>query len=203
MGQQTFFVRRNISQRFFLEVFGVVRVFTAFAAVFQVRISLLACRLCLSGIMVEECVFCSIVGGKSRSFKVYEDEGQLAFLDIHPLVKGHTLVVPKRHFDTLLDMDEESIGKLFATVKLVARVVVQAMGAQGFRIMQNNGESAAQVVKHVHVHILPFRLGESSFGLKRLTLTEEELSRIAKQIREQFDLLSPASVIRKDSSSYL
>lgn len=136
--------------------------------------------------MAEDCVFCSIVCGKSRSFRVYEDDGYMAFLDIHPLVRGHTLVIPKKHFDTLLDMDEESIGGLFRTVKLVAKNVVGAMGAHGFRIMQNNGESAAQVVKHVHVHILPFRLGESSFGLKRLTLTEEEFVEIAEKIRKQF-----------------
>jgi len=141
----------------------------------------------------EDCVFCSIVKGESRSFKVYEDAGQLAFLDIHPLVRGHTLVVPKKHFDTLLDMDDTSIAHLFGTVKIVARGLLQAMDAQGFRIMQNNGESAAQVVKHVHVHILPFKLGESSFGLKRLSLTDDELESIADKIRRSFDA-SPRTV---------
>ncbi|MEM0120166.1 MAG: HIT family protein [Thermoprotei archaeon] len=135
---------------------------------------------------MEDCVFCSIVHGGSRSFKVYEDQNQLAFLDIHPLVRGHTLVVPKKHFDTLLDMDERSIGQLFNAVKLVAMTLVPAMGAHGFRIMQNNGESAAQVVKHVHVHILPFKLGESSFGLRRLNLSDDELSAIANTIRSRF-----------------
>jgi len=64
--------------------------------------------------------------------------------------------------------------------------LVPAMGAHGFRIMQNNGESAAQVVKHVHVHILPFKLGENSFGLRRLNMSEEELNSIANTIRSSF-----------------
>jgi histidine triad (HIT) family protein len=135
---------------------------------------------------MEECIFCSIVQGGSKSFKVYENQDQIAFLDIHPLVRGHTLVVPKKHFDTLIDMDEHSIGQLFNTVKLVAMNLVPAMGAHGFRIMQNNGESAAQVVKHVHVHILPFKLGENSFGLRRLNLSEEEFNSIANTIRSSF-----------------
>ncbi len=125
------------------------------------------------------------MSGRSPSFRVYEDDHQMAFLDIKPLVKGHTLVVPKKHFDTLLDMDEQSIGRLFSTVKLVAVKLMLAMDAQGFRIMQNNGESAAQVVKHVHVHILPFRMGQNSFGLHRLDLSDNELEAIAQTIRKK------------------
>lgn len=130
-----------------------------------------------------DCIFCSIVSGARPSFRVFEDEDHLAFLDIHPFVRGHTLVVPKEHYDTLLSMDERKVGGLFECVSKVAVRVVKAVAADGFRLIQNNGEAAAQVVKHVHVHIIPLRLGEKEIYFARLELSDRELSDIALSIR--------------------
>lgn len=129
-----------------------------------------------------DCIFCSIVSGGRPSYKVFEDRNHLAFLDIHPFVRGHTLVVPKEHYDTLLSMDEKRVGGLFECVSKVAVRVVKAVGADGFRLIQNNGEAAAQVVKHVHVHIIPLKLGEKEAYFKRLDLSDQELSSIASSI---------------------
>ena len=88
----------------------------------------------------EDCVFCKIVSGALPSYKVYEDEGHIAFLDINPFALGHTLVCPKRHGETLWDMDEREIGEVFKVASKVSKGVVAATEADGFRIMQNNGE---------------------------------------------------------------
>lgn len=117
---------------------------------------------------------------------MFEDDRHLAFLDINPIVKGHTLVIPKKHFDVLMDMDEESIGELFRTVARIASKVVVGVGADGFRLIQNNGEAAAQVVKHVHVHIIPLKLVQKGVFLNRMRPTEKELEQTAEEIRSAF-----------------
>jgi histidine triad (HIT) family protein len=134
----------------------------------------------------EDCVFCSINFGSSPSYKVFEDDHHLAFLDINPIVKGHTLVIPRKHFDVLIDMDEESIGELFRAVAKIASKVVLGVQADGFRLIQNNGEAAAQVVKHVHVHIIPLKLGQKNVFLNRSKPAKEELERTAEEIRRAF-----------------
>jgi histidine triad (HIT) family protein len=129
-------------------------------------------------------VFCAIVKGEKSSHKVFESVDHLAFLDIRPFVVGHTLVIPKKHYDTLEDMQVEEVGWLFKTVATIAPKIVRAVNAHGFRLIQNNGEAAAQVVKHVHVHILPLRNEQRNVFLKRLDLTDLELENIAQKIRE-------------------
>src|ERR1022692_4094219 len=96
----------------------------------------------------ENCIFCKIVSGKLPAHKVYEDDDHIAFLDINPFSAGHTLVCPKRHGETLWDMDDEEIAGVFRVASKVSRGIVYAMSADGFRIMQNNGEAANQAVAH-------------------------------------------------------
>lgn len=104
---------------------------------------------------MKDCLFCEIIRGKKPSHKVYEDEEVYAFLDINPKVRGHTLVVPKEHNETFLDLDPTQIDELFESVQEVAKAVTEATDADGFNLMQNNGRAAGQVIDHVHVHILP------------------------------------------------
>ena len=100
-------------------------------------------------------IFAKILRGEMPCTKVYEDEHTLAFLDIMPQVKGHTLVLPKAPAVNLLDADEASLGHVMATVQKLAPAVVRAMDADGFRLMQFNGAAAGQTVFHLHMHILP------------------------------------------------
>jgi histidine triad (HIT) family protein len=88
---------------------------------------------------------------------VYEDEWIVAFLSNRPVNEGHTLVVPKKHYENIYDISEEEAAYLFKIVKRVAHAVRAAMCSEGIRIVQNNGEAAGQVVFHLHVHIIPMK----------------------------------------------
>ncbi|AKB86090.1 HIT family protein [Methanococcoides methylutens] len=102
-----------------------------------------------------ECLFCNIIKGDIPSYKVYEDETAYAFLDINPCSKGHTVVVPKTHYENFTEMPAEEAAGLFATVRMIARLVEDAVSADGSNIGLNNKPAAGQAVPHVHVHIIP------------------------------------------------
>ena len=102
-----------------------------------------------------DCVFCKIVNGGIPSSKVYEDKNSLAFLDINPLNKGHTLVIPKKHYETIADIPESEVAELMKVVKKVGIAAQKAVGAQGLNITQNNGKAAEQFVPHIHFHLIP------------------------------------------------
>ncbi len=101
------------------------------------------------------CIFCRIVKGELPSTRVYEDDMMLAFLDINPVSKGHTLVIPKAHYATLLDMPEELARPLIAALARVGKAVMAATGAQGFNCLQNNFAASGQIVHHAHWHVIP------------------------------------------------
>ena len=132
-----------------------------------------------------ECIFCKIATGKAPSFKVYEDDNYVAFLDAFPFSKGHTLVCPKKHGETMWDMEEEEIGGLFRTASRVSRAVVAAVDADGFRLVQNNGEAANQAVAHVHVHVIPVNMEDKGrFGGRR-RYEDDEMKSTAAAIRSR------------------
>lgn len=105
--------------------------------------------------MSEPCAFCEIAQKKAHASIVYEDEKALAFMSIRPVNIGHTLVVPKKHYENIYDIPEEEMAHLYKVVKKIAQAVQKAVNAEGIRIVQNNGEAAGQVVFHMHVHIIP------------------------------------------------
>jgi histidine triad (HIT) family protein len=132
----------------------------------------------------ENCIFCRIVRGQLPSHKVYEDERCIAFLDINPFSKGHTLVSPKAHGETIWEMEEQEIGELFKTASKVSKAVMVATQADGFRLVQNNGEAANQAVPHVHVHVIPVKLADKGRMMNRLTVPPEEMSEVAAKIKD-------------------
>ena len=103
----------------------------------------------------ESCLFCRIVSGELPAVVVYEDKNTVAFLDHRPLFPGHTLLVPRAHFETLGDLPETQVGPLFKNAQLLSRVVEAAMEAEGTFVAMNNRVS--QSVPHLHVHIVPRR----------------------------------------------
>jgi histidine triad (HIT) family protein len=105
--------------------------------------------------MPEPCAFCKIVRNEAPANPVYEDDKVIAFLSIQPINIGHTLVVPKKHYNNIYEMPEEEVAHLYKIVKKVAYAVKNAVSADGIRIVQNNGEAAGQVIFHLHVHIIP------------------------------------------------
>ncbi|VVC03140.1 HIT domain protein [Candidatus Burarchaeum australiense] len=104
---------------------------------------------------MSDCIFCKIVSGEIGASKVYEDKYTLAFLDINPVNKGHVLVIPKKHFDTVLDMPEdEGVALAKASVK-VGKAVRKATNCEGINLLHNIGKAAGQLVFHAHVHLIP------------------------------------------------
>lgn len=132
----------------------------------------------------QDCVFCKIISGKLPAYKVYEDEKHVAFLDINPFSPGHSLVCPKRHGETLWDMEEHEIAEAFKVASKVSVGIVRATDADGFRVMQNNGEAANQAVAHLHIHVIPVKL-EDKGKFNRLKLTDEQMSKVAESIRRE------------------
>ncbi len=103
----------------------------------------------------QNCIFCQIVERQIPSAKVYEDEHFLAFLDIAPFAKGHTLIIPKEHVANILEFNPSKAEGLFKVIQKLAPAIMQATKTTGFNLIQNNFASAGQTVFHVHWHIIP------------------------------------------------
>ena len=101
------------------------------------------------------CIFCKIVNGEIPSYKIYEDENTFAFLDIADDAIGHTLVVPKKHYENILDIESETLNNVMAVVKKISNHYVNNCGFDGINIINNNNECAEQSVLHLHFHIIP------------------------------------------------
>lgn len=101
------------------------------------------------------CVFCKIIDGEIPSSKVYEDDEVLAILDLSQVTKGHTLVMPKKHYANILEIPAEELGKMIQKVQMIARKVTKKLNAKGFNILVNTNEIAGQSVMHLHFHIIP------------------------------------------------
>ena len=142
--------------------------------------------------MSESCNFCKIVSGENSASIVYEDASVLAFMDLHPANVGHTLVVPREHWETIYDIPEQVLADLFAVVKRVSFAVKKAVGAEGISILQFNEGAAGQSVRHFHVHVIPrFRgdiLSKFTGAMLRPVRVEkaerQNLDEIAKKIKE-------------------
>ena len=107
-----------------------------------------------------DCIFCKIISGQIPCSKVYEDDSVLAFLDINPVSSGHTLVVPKEHFEYFHECSKDVSESVTDAVRRISRAVVTAMDADGYNILCNNGSAAGQLVGHVHYHIIPRSSGD-------------------------------------------
>ncbi|CZR57516.1 related to protein kinase C inhibitor-I [Phialocephala subalpina] len=107
------------------------------------------------------CIFCKIVKGDIPSFKLFESDKVLAFLDINPLSKGHALVIPKFHGEKLTDIPDDSLAEILPVVKKL----VKATGAENYNVLQNNGRIAHQEVDHVHFHMIPKPNTEEGMGI--------------------------------------
>ena len=132
--------------------------------------------------MKNDCIFCAIAANEIPSFKVYEDDLVLAYLDINPFTKGHTLVIPKAHSANMLETSDETLAAVIARVKKVAAHVKAALPCDGFNILQNNGEAAGQTVHHLHFHIVP-RYGHEPIVFENHKGDMDELKALAERIR--------------------
>ena len=129
------------------------------------------------------CIFCKIINGEIPSFKVYETEDLVAFLDISQATKGHTLIVPKKHVENLLTLDNETLQKISVAQKEVANLLSKKLGTNNFNFVNNCGSVAGQSVMHVHFHVIP-RYEDDNFKM-HIVKNEpnfDELSKLHKLI---------------------
>lgn len=113
---------------------------------------------------MSNCIFCSIIKNEIPSTKIYETDKVFAFLDIAPMNEGHTLIIPKFHSETILDLPLDFAEEVLKAQQIIAKALMKSLGASGFNCIQNNYPSSGQMVPHVHWHILP-RYQASEFPL--------------------------------------
>ncbi len=113
---------------------------------------------------VQDCIFCKIASGQISATKIYEDEVVVAFLDIGPISDGHTLVMPRQHFEKVHSCPPELLGQIWTRLGRIAGEVASAVGADGYNVLCNNGRAAGQVVDHLHFHIVPRKTGDGVFA---------------------------------------
>lgn len=107
---------------------------------------------------MHEDIFDKIIAGEIPSYKVYEDQDVLAFLDISQATKGHTLVVPKKHVENIFEYDDETVKHVFSKLPLIAKAIMKSDDSiTGINILSNNGKAAGQSVMHSHWHLIPRR----------------------------------------------
>lgn len=134
--------------------------------------------------MNDDCVFCAIAAGESPSRTIYEDDRTVAFLDISPVTRGHTLVIPRRHADDIWDVEEDEAAAVMRTATRVAELLRDALQPEGCNLFQATRAIAGQTVFHLHLHVLPrydvselqVALGERSASAADLDAVVEELN---------------------------
>ena len=132
-----------------------------------------------------ETIFTKILRNEIPCHRVYEDDRVLAFLDINPISKGHTLVIPREPAETLDQLSEDSAAAIGHALPRIARAVLAATGARHFNILQNNGAPAHQAVMHVHFHIIPKYDDGSGLGIGWKAGKLEDGETLAKAIADQ------------------
>jgi len=133
----------------------------------------------------DDCLFCKMVAGQIPVTKIYEDEVVLAFLDIGPISDGHTLVIPKQHFEKLHNCPPELLGRVGSRLGKIARAVTAAMNSDGYNVLCNNGRAAGQHIEHLHFHIIPRNTGDGLFDQWPAYKYEQgKIELIAEEIRK-------------------
>ena len=137
-----------------------------------------------------ECIFCNIIKGKIPVRKVMETKKSLAFLDAHPLTKGHTLVIPKNHYSKIQEMSKDDNMDLFDSVKILTNTIEQLFSSSLIAI--HNGKESGQEVQHVHVHIIPRTIDDGAGSVhtmfrKRPHFTKDELDQIAEKLSKKIE----------------
>lgn len=135
------------------------------------------------------CIFCAIVAGEAPAEVVDEDVATVSFMDIRPLQRGHALVVPRRHYSNLLEIDPEDLTKTFAAARRLAARIKDRLGSDGVLVLNSCGQAAGQVVMHLHLHVIPMNGAPPPFP------------RATTVLRDEADLLAIAAALRGGATS--
>ncbi len=136
--------------------------------------------------MKNDCIFCKIIAGEVPSYKVYEDADTLAFLDINPNNYGHTLVIPKDHFENIYTTPDETLCKVMIVVRKLSTAIRNGMEADGVNVTINNEPAAGQVVDHLHIHIIPRHEGDWETKAQHLQYKDGQAIETIEKIQGSF-----------------
>ena len=135
-------------------------------------------------IKMDNCIFCKIIAGEIPSAVIFEDDEFKAILDRFPSNIGHVLILPKKHYANIFDIDEEVAGRLFKLAVKIAKNIKEVLGIEAMNIIQNNGCLAGQTVHHFHLHLIPRYENDSvQVKWKQLDLTDEQISEIQNKLK--------------------
>ena len=134
--------------------------------------------------MRNDCIFCKIIKDELPSYKVYEDEDLLVILDKFPRNVGECLVITKKHYDSLFDLDPALGAKIFDISQRIAIKIMEAYPIDGLNLLQNNGESAGQQIRHFHLHVMPrYDLDSVVMTGKTINPSDEEFEEVVEKIK--------------------
>ena len=128
-----------------------------------------------------------MIEGKLSCNVIYQDDDCIYILDKYPIDNGHSLVITKKPYEKLTDMDVDEVAKLFSKIPKIANAIIKATNADAFSIAQNNGKAAKQIVPHVHVHIIPRYNKTGILWTKRKILKDDEMNELAQKIKNCFE----------------
>jgi histidine triad (HIT) family protein len=134
----------------------------------------------------ENCIFCKIIKGEIPSYKIYEDEEILAFLDAFPTNKGHTLIIPKTHVENIFEVDTKTLQNISKKAQIISKNIKEKLNCHGINILQNNGKQAGQDVFHYHMHIIPRYEDDNvriKFNSQHEMITPEIANKIIKELK--------------------
>lgn len=129
------------------------------------------------------CIFCDIIDGKIPSSKVYEDENVLAILDVSQVTFGHTLVMPKKHVENIVEADEDTVVNCAKVVSKLSKQIVKNTGAVGCNLLNNCGEVAGQTVNHLHFHIIPRYSENDPVEFKFNESEKQDLDKVLEKVK--------------------
>ena len=133
---------------------------------------------------MDNCIFCKIIAGEIPSAVIFEDEELKAILDRFPGNIGHVLVLPKKHYSNIFDIDEDVAGRLFRLATKIAKNMKEVLGFEAMNVVQNNGSLAGQTVHHFHLHLIPrYENDKVQIKWEQLDLTDEQIAEIQNKLK--------------------
>lgn len=129
------------------------------------------------------CIFCKIIANEIPSSKVYEDENVLAILDLSQTTKGHTIVMPKKHYANILEIPGDELVYLIQKVQEIAKNLINKLNAKGFNIIVNTNEAAGQSVMHLHIHIIPRYDENDGLKVEYIANDKADLEAVLREIK--------------------
>lgn len=136
--------------------------------------------------MQNRCVFCMIIAGEIPSATIYEDDDFKVIMDISPAAKGHAIILSKKHYANLLELEDDAASKALIIARKVAKAIMEEFHCDGLNMLQNNGEAAGQTVFHFHIHLIP-RYNDDKVNIEwpQESYAEGEAQKLAEEIAKR------------------